>query len=119
MADAGNQAPCRLLLLSLEERLEIVQRVQRGVEQGKISLGEAATILRTEYMGFSQRRFAEICKISEKTLVNLEKEHHEPSCATLRSVFERFGLTVGLVRRAIDHDSLRVRKELKNLGFWK
>lgn len=118
MTDAGNQPPSRLPLQSLKERLELVQRVQTGVEQGKISLGEAATILRTEYLGFSQRRFAELCKISEKTLVNLEKEHHEPSCATLRSVFERFGLTVGLIRKATDHDRLRARKKLKELGFY-
>lgn len=82
--------------MSLKERKEYVQAVAEEVAQGKLSLGGAAKQLRENVLGLSQERFAMACKISKRTLSQLEVDSGNPTVATLDAVFKKFGLVISL-----------------------
>lgn len=82
--------------MSLKERKEYVQAVAEEVAQGKLTLGGAAKRLRENVLGVSQERFAMACKISKRTLSQLEVDSGNPTLATLDTVFKKFGLVISL-----------------------
>ena len=82
--------------MTLEERKSYIQAVAEEVAQGKLSLGGAAKRLRENVLGLSQERFAMACKISKRTLSQLEVDSGNPTVATLDAVFKKFGLIISL-----------------------
>nr|WP_093099657.1 helix-turn-helix transcriptional regulator [Pseudomonas sp. Z003-0.4C(8344-21)] len=82
--------------MTLEERKAYIQAVAEEVAQGNLSLGGAAKQLRENVLGLSQERFAKACKISKRTLSQLEVDSSNPTVATLDAIFRKFGLMVSL-----------------------
>lgn len=82
--------------MTLKERKAYIQAVGEEVAQGKLSLGGAAKRLRENVLGVSQERFAMACKISKRTLSQLEVDSGNPTVATLGAVFKKFGLVISL-----------------------
>jgi len=52
----------------------VVQKLNRG----EISIGEAIKMIRTTVYGITQARYANMCKVSEKTLREIEKDKSDP-----------------------------------------
>lgn len=85
-----------VMKMTLKERKAYIQAVAEEVAQGKLSLGGAAKRLRENVLAVSQDRFAMACKISKRTLSQLEVDSGNPTVATLDAVFKKFGLVISL-----------------------
>lgn len=79
------------------ERQALLAEVQQQLLSGTLSLGSAVRRLRTEVTGLRQEQFARMCKISLRTLRQLELDEGNPTLQTLNAVFNRFGMQVGIV----------------------
>ncbi len=53
--------------------------------------------LRKEVTGLQQARFAQMCKLSLRALRQLQLDESNPTVQTLNSVFNPFGMQVGIV----------------------
>lgn len=82
--------------MTLEERKAYIQAVADEVARGKLTLGGAVKRLREDLLGVNQERFARACKISKRSLSQLEVDSGNPTLATLEAVFKKFGLTISL-----------------------
>lgn len=82
--------------MTLEERKAYIQAVANDVARGKLTLGGAVKRLRENLLGVNQERFAMACKISKRSLSQLEVDRGNPTLATLEAVFKKFGLTISL-----------------------
>ncbi len=60
-------------------------------------MGAAVRRLRKEVTGLQQARFAQMCKLSVRALRQLELDEGNPTVQTLNSVFNPFGMQVGIV----------------------
>lgn len=83
--------------MDIEERGNLIREIHGALSDGTISLGQAVSRLRQEITGLSQARFAKLCKISERSLLQLEQDAGNPTVKTLNKVLRPFGLTVGIV----------------------
>ncbi|HEX4547996.1 helix-turn-helix transcriptional regulator [Pseudomonas sp.] len=104
--------------MTLVERKAYIQAVAEEVAQGKLSLGGAAKRLRENVLGVSQERFAMACKISKRTLSQLEVDSGNPTVATLDAVFKKFGLTISLAHlNPADLNAVAARKNKDGFGI--
>ncbi|WP_246881751.1 MULTISPECIES: helix-turn-helix transcriptional regulator [unclassified Pseudomonas] len=104
--------------MTLVERKAYIQAVADGVAQGKLSLGDAAKRLREDVLGLSQERFAMACKISKRTLSQLEVDSGNPTVATLDAVFKKFGLKISLAHlNPVDLNAATAKKNKAGLGI--
>lgn len=94
--DTAEQTRVDVKEMTLEERKAYIQAVAEEVAQGKSSLGGATKQLRENLLGINQERFAVACKISKRTLSQLEVDSGNPTLATLDAVFRKFGLKISL-----------------------
>ncbi len=76
------------------ERNQVLTELQRQLATGEITIGAAVRRLRKEVTGLQQARFAQMCKLS---LRQLEHDESNPTVQTLNSVFNPFGMQVGIV----------------------
>lgn len=83
--------------LTVEERGALIDRIQKKMEYGEITLGQAVKQLRTEITGLNQPKFALMCKISERTLLDIENDKGNPTLKSLNAVFKPFGMKMGVV----------------------
>ena len=83
--------------MDIEERGNLIREIHGALSEGSISMGQAVSRLRQEITGLSQARFAKLCKISERSLLQLEQDAGNPTVKTLNKVLRPFGLTVGIV----------------------
>ncbi len=81
----------------IQQRGIILDELQQQLLAGSISMGAAVKRLRTEITGLRQEQFAGMCKISLRTLRQLEQDEGNPTVQTLNSVFRPFGMRVGVV----------------------
>lgn len=65
---------------------------------GDITQGEALKTLRVQVLGVKQDQFAQLVRVSRKTLSDIENDKGNYSVETLNQIFRPFGLKVGLVR---------------------
>lgn len=84
--------------LSIDQRAEVIEQVERGLADGTLELGEAVRRLRTEVTGLHQSQFAKMCRISVRTLVHIEHGEGNQTLKSLNAVFRPFGLRVGVVK---------------------
>ncbi|WP_081596669.1 helix-turn-helix domain-containing protein [Pseudomonas nitroreducens] len=92
------------------ERLAVLQQIQGDIAERSITLGEAVRVLRVDTLDVTQREFARICKISQRTLVHIESGTGNPTVRTLESIFKKFGLYLTLGRRnPSDPERLKTR----------
>ena len=79
------------------ERNQVLTELQRQLATGEITIGVAVRRLRKEVTGLQQARFAQMCKLSLRALRQLEHDESNPTVQTLNSVFNPFGMQVGIV----------------------
>lgn len=77
----------------------ILSGIQSQLASGDITIGQAVRMLRKQVTGLQQARFAQMCKLSLRALRQLEHDQANPTLQTLNSVFNPFGLQVGIVPR--------------------
>ena len=81
-----------------EPRREVIfDDIWRQLDEGSITLGETIRQLRTRIPGLTQADFARMCKISLRTLRQLEQDNGNPTLETVNSVLRAFGMTLGVV----------------------
>lgn len=83
--------------MHVEERGNLILAIHAALNEGSITLGQAVIRLRLEITGLSQARFAKMCKISERSLLQIEQNAGNPTVKSLNKVMRPFGLTVGIV----------------------
>lgn len=88
--------------MDIEVRGALIRDIHAALSDGTLTLGQAISRLRLEITGLSQAKFARMCKISERSLLQLEQDAGNPTVKSLNKVMRPFGLTVGIV--AIKHD---------------
>ena len=74
-----------------------MNELQQQLASGEITIGEAVRRLRKEVTGLQQARFAQMCKLSLRALRQLQLDESNPTVQTLNSVFNPFGMQVGIV----------------------
>ena len=83
--------------MDIIERNRILNELQQQLASGEITIGGAVRRLRKEVTGLQQVRFAQMCKLSLRALRQLELDESNPTVQTLNSVFNPFGMQVGIV----------------------
>ena len=83
--------------MDILERNRILNELQQQLASGEITIGGAVRRLRKEVTGLQQARFAKMCKLSLRALRQLELDESNPTVQTLNSVFNPFGMQVGIV----------------------
>lgn len=78
--------------LSADERIAIIEKVDKLLSDDEISLGEAVKIIRVELFQMTQTRYAKLLKISEKTLRDIEKGNTDPRLSVLSKLLKAGGL---------------------------
>jgi DNA-binding XRE family transcriptional regulator len=85
--------------LTPEQRAQIIEDVQREIAEGSLELGAAVRQLRVTVANLQQAQFARMCKVSLRTLIQIEQGEGNPTLRSLNAVFRPFGLQMGVVRR--------------------
>lgn len=81
----------------IRQRGIILNELRDQLSAGTISIGGAVRRLRHEVTGLGQEQFASMCKISLRTLRQIEQDEGNPTMQTLNAVFKPFGMRVGVV----------------------
>lgn len=84
--------------LSLSQRAQVIESIEQGLSDGSLEIGDATRRLRTEVTGLHQSQFAQMCKISVRTLVHIEHGEGNQTLKSLNAVFRPFGLQMGVVK---------------------
>ena len=84
--------------LSLSQRAQVIESIEQGLSDGSLEIGDAVRRLRTEVTGLHQSQFAQMCKISVRTLVHIEHGEGNQTVKSLNAVFRPFGLQMGVVK---------------------
>ena len=82
--------------MDILERNRVLNELQQQLASGEITMGAAVRRLRKEVTGLQQARFAQMCKLSVRALRQLELDEGNPTVQTLNSVFNPFGMQVGI-----------------------
>nr|WP_313402844.1 helix-turn-helix transcriptional regulator [Pseudomonas sp.] len=83
--------------MDILDRNRVLNELQQQLASGEITMGAAVRRLRKEVTGLQQARFAQMCKLSVRALRQLELDEGNPTVQTLNSVFNPFGMQVGIV----------------------
>ena len=88
--------------LQPEERAQLVEDIVKRNAAGIDSIGTSIRRLRLEVTGLDQETFAAMCKMSTKSLYELESGKSNPKLITLEAVLRLFGVRMGMVMTAKD-----------------
>ncbi|MBF8701226.1 helix-turn-helix domain-containing protein [Pseudomonas putida] len=103
--------------LQPEERAQLVEEIVKRNAAGLDPIGTSIRRLRLEVTGLDQETFAAMCKISTKSLYELESGKSNPKLSTLEAVLRLFGVRMGMVMTAKDKPTATVVGH--NVGQWK
>ncbi|MCY1423134.1 hypothetical protein D9M71_388410 [compost metagenome] len=87
------------MTLTPEQRAQVIDDVQRGIADGTWELGAGVRHLRVTVANLQQAQFARMCKISLRTLIQIEQGEGNPTLKSMNAVYRPFGLQMGVVRR--------------------
>jgi len=85
-----------------EERAQLVEDIVKRNAAGLDPIGTSIRCLRLEVTGLDQKTFAAMCKMSTKSLYELESGKSNPKLSTLEGVLRLFGVRMGMVMTAKD-----------------
>ncbi|WP_438280689.1 helix-turn-helix domain-containing protein [Pseudomonas alabamensis] len=88
--------------LQPEERAQLIKEIVEHNAVGLDSIGTSIRRLRLEVTGLDQETFAVICKMSTKSLYELESGKSNPKLSTLEGVLRLFGVRMGMVMTVKD-----------------
>lgn len=94
--------------LQPEERAQLVEDIVKRNAAGLDPIGTSIRRLRLEVTGLDQETFAAMCKISTKSLYELESGKSNPKLSTLDAVLRLFGVRMGMVMTAKDKPTATV-----------
>ncbi|MCS8413173.1 helix-turn-helix domain-containing protein [Pseudomonas aeruginosa] len=83
--------------LQPEERAQLVEEIVKRNAAGLDTIGTSIRRLRLEVTGLDQETFAAMCKMSTKSLYELESGKSNPKLSTLEAVLRLFGVRMGMV----------------------
>ena len=96
------------------EKTQWHQQLRQQLDSGGLTLGQAVQRIRTELYQMTQTEYARICKVSEKTLREVEKGKTDPRLSIIESLLNPGGFALSarlkvnrvlpmaeLVRRAV------------------
>ncbi len=83
--------------LSLEERQRVLTGLKASLDRGDITLGQLVRGLRLDLLGMDQLDFSKVCRVSERTLKNIEADRGNPTLGTLHRILRPFGFEMGVV----------------------
>ena len=86
------------MTVSIDARRLMIEAIEADLARGEITLGDAVKRLRREVTKLQQTQFARMCKISVRTLIQIEHNEGNPTLKSLNAVFKPFGLQMGVVR---------------------
>ena len=86
--------------LQPEERAQLVEEIVERNAAGLDPIGASIRRLRLEVTGLDQETFAAMCKMSTKSLYELESGKSNPKLSTLEAVLRLFGVRMGMVMAA-------------------
>jgi DNA-binding XRE family transcriptional regulator len=81
----------------IRQRGIILDELREQLLAGSVTIGAAVKRLRTDVTGLRQEQFAGMCKISLRTLRQIEQDDGNPTIQTLNQVFKPFGMRVGIL----------------------
>lgn len=113
----GERRLLRLRVPDILERARVINEIQIEVAEGKLSFGIAVRRLRREVTDLPQDVFATMCKISTRTLANLEAEVGNPTIHSLNSVFRLFGMRLSLEKTGTLSNEEQLITRLTRLGL--
>lgn len=113
----GEKRRIRYRKLDILERREVIHDIQLQVAEGDLSYGKAIRRLRKEAMGVPQDVFAMICKISTRTLADIEADVGNPSMHLIGAVFKRFGMRLSLEMTGSIGNQEQLIKRINRLGL--
>lgn len=87
------------MTVSMDIRALLIEGVQKGIADGSLPIGEGVRNLRVNGAKMHQIQYARLCKISVRTLIQIEQGEGNPTLKSLNAVFRPFGLQMGVVRR--------------------
>lgn len=85
-----------------EERAQLVEDIVKRNAAGLDPIGTSIRRLLLEVTGLDQETFAAMCKMSTKSLYELESGKSNPKLSTLEAVLRLFGVRMGMVMTAKD-----------------
>ncbi|KHL76034.1 DNA-binding protein [Pseudomonas putida] len=88
--------------LQPEERAQLVEDIVKRNAAGLDPIGTSIRRLRLEVTGLDQETFAAMCRMSTKSLYELESGKSNPKLSTLEAVLRLFGVRMGMVMTAKD-----------------
>lgn len=90
----------------IRQRGLVLDELREKLSAGSIGIGVAVKRLRNEVTGLRQEQFASMCRISLRTLRQIEQDEGNPTFQTLNAVFNPFGMQVGIIplRRGGDRE---------------
>ncbi|MBA1195106.1 helix-turn-helix transcriptional regulator [Pseudomonas entomophila] len=83
--------------LQPEERAQLIEEIVKRNAVGLDPIGTSIRRLRLEVTGLDQATFAAMCKMSTKSLYELESGKSNPKLSTLEAVLRLFGVRMGMV----------------------
>ena len=82
-----------------------ILRIYELLTDGEISQGQALKLLRTHVLNIKQTEFADLVKVSRKTISELENDKGNYTPEIINKAFKPFGLKMGLVlASSINHN---------------
>ncbi|HCF5745510.1 XRE family transcriptional regulator [Pseudomonas aeruginosa] len=91
--------------LQPEERAQLVEEIVKRNAAGLDTIGTSIRRLRLEVTGLDQETFAAMCKMSTKSLYELESGKSNPKLSTLEAVLRLFGVRMGMVMAVKDRSA--------------
>lgn len=83
--------------VSTVERRQAIEGVTQRLLRGELTQGQALKTLRIEVLGLTQDEYANLVKVSRKTLSDVENDRGSYKTDILDRLFKPFGLRVGIV----------------------
>ncbi|MDF0534677.1 helix-turn-helix domain-containing protein [Shewanella sp. A32] len=101
VVEAPIQAPKRASKqssgVSTIERKNAIHAITQRLIRGELTQGQALKTLRVEVLGLTQDEYADLAKVSRKTLSDVENDRGSYKTDILNRLFKPFGLKVGIV----------------------
>lgn len=91
------QRATKILQHSGEERIAMRKLLIQKLLKGEMTQGEALKAFRLNIIGLKQTEYAEMVKVSRKTISDLENDNGNYSLKTINQVFRPLGLHLGLI----------------------
>lgn len=78
------------------EKTQWQQQLRQQLDSGGLTLGQAVQRIRTELYQMTQAEYARICKVSEKTLREVEKGKTDPRLSIIESLLNPGGFALSV-----------------------